>query len=106
MAIEVELLLNDHRSGYEGKPSSLLIKVMDAAENRWTARFNDGESIEDMKRRVAEFLDQLKTKPCDAVLIVTSQWIIQAAVTIIQNISNEEAWRLDVEQGEYLELQV
>jgi len=104
--IEIAPLLNDHRSGYEGKSAKLLMEALDKAENRWTARFNDGESIEDMKQRVAEFLDELKTKPYDVVLIVTSQWIIHAAVAIIQNISNEEAWKLEVEQGSCLELAI
>ncbi len=67
---------------------------------------SDGESIEDMKQRVAEFLAELKTKPYDTVLIVTSQWIIHAAVAIMKNISNEEAWKLEVQQGSYLELEV
>ena len=97
-------LLNDHRSGFEGKPYKSLMKALDGAEDRWTARFNGGESIEDMKKRVAKFLEELKAKPYSVVLVVTSQWVIQAAVTIIKNISNEEAWKLEVEQGDCLEL--
>jgi broad specificity phosphatase PhoE len=102
--VEIAPLLNDHRSGFEGKSFTLLMEALDASEDRWTARFNDGESIEDMKKRVAAFLDELKTKPYDTVLVVTSGWIVQAAAAIIQNISNEEAWKLDVKQGSYLEL--
>ena len=106
VTVEVEPLLNDHRSGYEGKSASLLIEAMDAAENRWTAQFNDGESIEDMKQRVAEFLNNLKAESHDAVLVVTSGWVIKVAIAIIQNISNEEAWKIDAEQGSYLEFEV
>jgi broad specificity phosphatase PhoE len=104
--IGIASLLNDHRSGFEGKSAELLLEAMDAAENRWTARFNDGESVEDMKERVAQFLAQLKDKPYNRVLIVTSGWIIHAAAAIIQNISNEEAWALDVVQGDYLEMDI
>jgi len=104
--INVTPLLNDHRSGNEGKSAKLLMEALNKAENRWTARLNDGESIEDMKKRVAKFLDELKPKPYDAVLIVTSQWIIHAAVAIIQHISNEEAWKLEVNQGSCLELEI
>jgi broad specificity phosphatase PhoE len=104
--MEVEPLLNDHRSGYEGRSAKLLIEAMDAAENRWTARFNDGESIEDMKRRVAEFLNSLKAEPYNAVLVVTSGWVIKVAIAIIQNISNEQAWTIDAEQGSYLEFEI
>ena len=105
-AIEIEPLLNDHRSGYEGKPADLLIAAMEAAENKWTARFNDGESIEDMKSRVADFLSKLQAKPYDTVLIVTSGWVIRMVVAVIQNISNEEAWKVDAEQGGYLEYDI
>jgi broad specificity phosphatase PhoE len=106
ISIEVASLLNDHHSGYEGRPAKLLMEALDNAENRWTARFNDGESIEDMEQRVAMFLDQLKTKPYNIVLAVTSQWIIHAAMAIVQNIPNEEAWRLEVKQGSCLELDI
>jgi broad specificity phosphatase PhoE len=101
--VTVDPLLNDHRSGYEGQPASLLIAAMEASENMWTARFNDGESIEDMKGRVAAFLEKLKTEPYDAVLVVTSGWVIRMAVALIEDLSNEEAWKVDAEQGNYLE---
>jgi len=104
--IEVAPLLNDHRSGFEGRSFLELMGALDASENKWTARFNEGESIEDIKKRVAEFLNDLKSKPYSTVLVVTSGWIVQAAAAIIQNISNEEAWKLDVKQGSYLELDI
>ena len=104
--IEVAPLLNDHQSGFEGKSAKLLMEALDSAPDRWTARFNGGESIDDMKQRIATFLNELKTKPYDTVLIVTSQWVIQAAVAIIKDIPNEEAWKLEAKQGEYLELEI
>ena len=104
--METTPLLNDHRSGYEGKNAQLLIDALDAAENRWTARFNGGESIEDMKLRVATFIDELRTKPYDAVLIVTSGWVIRVMVAVIENISNDEAWTREPAQGDYLEFKI
>jgi probable phosphoglycerate mutase len=106
VAMETAPLLNDHRSGYEGKSAELLMEALDASDNRWTARFNGGESIEDMKQRVATFIGELKTKPYDTVLIVTSGWVIRVMVAVIENISNEEAWAIEAEQGGYLELEV
>jgi broad specificity phosphatase PhoE len=104
--VEIAPLLNDHRSGFEGKPAKILMDAMNAAENRWTARFNGGESVEDMKGRVAQFLTDLKGKPYHSVLVVTSGWIINVAAAIIQNISNEEAWNLEIVQGDYLEMDI
>jgi broad specificity phosphatase PhoE len=107
VTIETDPLLNDHRSGaYEGKSADLLLQALDAAEDKWTARFNDGESIEDMKQRVAKFLTELRGKPYSSVLVVTSGWIIKVAIAIIQDIPNEEAWKIDAEQGDYLEFEV
>ncbi len=104
--IEADPLLNDYRSGYEGKPAAMLMDAIDAAEDKWTTRFNGGESIEDMKKRVADFLHALKAKPYDAVLIVTSGWVVRVAIAVIQNISNDEAWLIDAEQGSYLEFEL
>ena len=100
--IEVDPLLNDHRSGFEGKSAELLMQALDESSDRWTASFNDGESIEDMKQRVAMFIDKLKSEDYKSVLVVTSGWVVQAAVAILKNISNEEAWGLDVQQATYI----
>lgn len=104
--IETEALLNDHHSGFEGKPAHQLNDALDDAQNKWTVRFNGGESIEDMKNRVAAFLKKIRAEPCEAVLVVTSGWVIRVAVAIFQNISLEEAWTVDAEQGDYLEFTV
>ena len=104
--IEVDSLLNDHRSGYEGKSTKQLIKATDTAENKWTARFNGGESIEDVKQRVNTFLENLKKQPYETVLIVSHGWVIHTAVAIIKHISNEEAWKIDPRQGDFLEFEI
>lgn len=104
--METAPLLNDHRSGYEGKNAQLLMNALDAADDRWTVRFNGGESIEDMKQRVATFIDDLKTKPYNTVLIVTSGWVIRVMVAVIENISNKEAWNRESAQGDYLEFEL
>ena len=93
--------MNDHRSGFEGKHFEELDKALDAASNRWIARFNNGESIEDVKERLAGFIKDLRNKDYDSVLIVTSQWVIYAIVAIVENLTNEEAWSLEASQGSY-----
>ncbi len=104
--VEIAPLLNDHLSGFEGQPAKRLMDALDSSENRWTARFNEGESVEDMKLRVAQFLAELKEKPYDSVLVITSGWIIHAAAAIINDLSNEEAWRLEVVQGDYIKMEI
>jgi broad specificity phosphatase PhoE len=103
---EIAPLLNDHRSGFESKSAQLLMEALDASDDRWNARFNDGESIEDMKARAATFLAELRNKPYESVLIITSGWVIYVVLAIILNISNEEAWLTDIEQGSYIEVSI
>lgn len=106
LAVEIDARLNDHRSGFEGKHYQELGQALDAASNRWTARFNDGESIEDIKKRVTAFLADLRTKKYNTVLIVTSEWVVYAMVAVLKNLTNEEAWDLQVGQGSYMELEI
>src|SRR5437868_14596557 len=56
LEIEVDARLNDGRSGFEGKPFSEYARALDAADNRWTAHFNGGESVEDIRDLVADFM--------------------------------------------------
>jgi len=106
LKVTVDSRLNDGPTGFEGKPFQEYDAALAAAPNRWTAHFNDGESIEDIKKRVAGFMDELRVKPYDSVLIITSLWIIFAMMAHIKGLSNEEAWNLDVEQGTYLEIEI
>lgn len=106
LEIEVDTRLGDHRSGFEGKHFEELAKALDAARDRWTARFNGGESIEDIKVRVASFIDDLRVKGYDTVLIVTSQWVIRAVISVVDGISTEEAWNLGVEHASCTEIEL
>ncbi|MBL8122425.1 histidine phosphatase family protein [Candidatus Saccharibacteria bacterium] len=106
LKIEIDTRLGDHRSGFEGKHFKELMGALDAADNRWTARFNGGESIEDIKQRVASFINDLQANSYHAVLVITSQWVIRAIAAIVQDISNEEAWELEVSQGSCMELEI
>ncbi len=104
LEVVVEPLLNDHRSGFEGLPTSELLQALEHTPNRWTARLNNGESIEDMKARVAQFLDTLKTSNHEYVLIVSSEWVIRAALATLKGLSNEDAWTTTLDQGDFIEV--
>lgn len=106
LKLEVDPRLNDIRSEFEGKPFADYVTALEAASDKWTARFNGGESIEDIRQRAAEFIDELRAKSYDAVLIVTSEWIIRVILAHLRHLTNEEAWELTIMQGGYLELDV
>lgn len=101
--VQIDSRLNDIRTGFEGKPFKDFTEALDKADNRWTARINDGESVEDLKIRVANFIADLRTKNDAAVLIVTSLWVAQAMLAILDDITNDQAWQREVTQGSWLE---
>lgn len=102
--IYIDSRLNDNCTGFEGKRASEYYAAFkEVAEHRWTTRFNDGESIEDMNARVHSFIDELRTPQYEAVLVITSEIIVQAMYGVLHNLSNEEALALQVEQGSFIE---
>jgi len=104
--VVVDDRLNDNRTGFEGKPVDEFYAALSAATDKWTARFNDGESLTDTKLRVKSFIDELKTTGLDSVLIVTSMSIVQAFYGLVNNLSAQQAWDFQVHKGSCIELYI
>lgn len=102
--VTVEPRLNDIRFGYEGKHYREYQSALDSADDKWTVRFNGGESIKDLRERAQDFIDDLKTKDYKTVLIVTSGGVMQAIYGILNNQSIEEAWDYRPDKGSCVEL--
>jgi len=94
--IVIEPRLNDHTSGLEGLPYEAYDEYIEKASDRWSLRIKDGESIIDVKTRMQNFLDDLKTKDYDNVLLVTSMYNIRTVYLILKNISYDDAWKMEV----------
>jgi probable phosphoglycerate mutase len=97
----VDKRLNDNRSGYEGQNRRAFLKAFLKSKDRWNARFNDGESIADVRERVEDFIGDLSKQNHGAVLVITSQIIIECMYGIINNTSFARAAVFDVRQGNY-----
>lgn len=95
--VTVDARLNDNRSGYEGRSESEYLQALNHATDKWTVRFNDGESLADVKDRVADFINYLHTTDYHSILIVTSEVIMQAFYEIINDLSYQEAEELDLD---------
>jgi broad specificity phosphatase PhoE len=104
--IKVDPRLNDGRSGFEGKSFKEYDSALNNADNRWEAHFNGGESIEDIKARVTNFIRELQPKNYKQVLIVTSDWVMRVLFASVLHLSNEEVWTIEIKQGSYLELYI
>jgi broad specificity phosphatase PhoE len=71
LPIEANGLLNDIRSGFDGRPVRDYFAA--TAHDPLHARANGGESLLDHKARVARFIEWLKTQPQDCVLVVAHE---------------------------------
>lgn len=71
LSIEVNALLNDIRSGFDGRPVHDYFTA--TAHDPLHARANGGESLLDHKARVVRFIEWLKTQPQDCVLVVAHE---------------------------------
>ncbi|MDQ5943418.1 MAG: hypothetical protein QG675_186 [Patescibacteria group bacterium] len=104
--IVIDARLNDIRFGYEGKHYSEYHAALDRAGDKWTARFNGGESITDLRERTQDFLNDLKIQDHRSVLIVTSGGIIQAMYGILGNHAIEESWDFRPDKGSCVEFDI
>lgn len=104
--LQEDARLNDNRSGFESQSTALYYAALDAAPDRWTTRLNGGESLVDVRHRVSDFVDYLRTTGYYCVLVVTSQIIVQAFYGVVQKVGYEEASVLPVDNGQCIELEV
>lgn len=97
----VDARLNDNASGFEGRQTHEYLAAFHGSENGWHAKFNDGESLADARNRAKEFLDELKTKPYKAVLIVTHGYIIESIYGELHNLDHDDASLFKLSQGDF-----
>jgi broad specificity phosphatase PhoE len=84
--LKVDKRINELVSGLEGKTSKEWISLVG---DRYTGRVNDGESFQDIKKRVASFLDDLKGMNYKTVLVSTHQDVVSAVVGYFKKVSDE-----------------
>lgn len=97
----VDKRLNDNASGFEGGTVHEYLAAFNGSDNRWHARFNDGESLAEARNRASDFLNELKTKPHKAALVVTHGYIVESIYGILHNLGHEEASAYQLSQGEF-----
>ncbi len=102
--VKVDSRLNDNRTGYEDKHFREYYAALDQADDRWSVRFNNGESLEDVKARAASFIDEVRTQKYESVLIITSMVIVQAIYGLLNGLTNQQAWDFEVEKASFVEL--
>lgn len=89
--------INDRLSGMEDQSVNEWVKALELTGDWYNGKVNDGESFNDVKKRVFNFLDELKKKKqFSSVLIVTHMAIFRIIKMYFENLTNEEAWELSI----------
>jgi len=99
--VSIKSILNDHRSGFENQSYEEYDMLFEQSDNKYTARFNGGESLNDTRVRMKEFIKEMKTKDYESVLVVTSMTIVQAIYGVINDLTDEDTWNIAVDTGDY-----
>jgi broad specificity phosphatase PhoE len=82
--------LDDIETGFDGRLDADYQEAMRNSKDRWNARFNGGESFEDRRKLIFDFLDELKIKKYKKVLIVTHEHTLKVMRGYFYDLSNEE----------------
>jgi broad specificity phosphatase PhoE len=106
MEFTVDSRINDNNTGFEGKSVSEWQSALLNSKNKWTAKFNNGESLSDSYDRVVSFLEDLKKTSFNAVLVVTHGYIVQCVYKYCNNTTFEEADEHQLPQGTYEEYSI
>ena len=92
-------LINERKTGYEGKN---FFEVLPLIKKEILGE--GGEKIEELNERVLRFMKNLETEKYKSVLIVTHMAVLQIVKGLIENLSNEELRKLNVEHTEIIEI--
>ncbi len=102
----VDERINDNKTGYENKSVFEWQRALASSDNKWEAKFNNGESLTEAANRASEFIDDLRTKNYGSALVVTHGFITQAIFAKIENKTLEEANEFNLPQGTYTEFEI
>lgn len=97
--------INDNRSGFNGKHWIYVFFAYLFSRNRLSKHFADGESLLDSKKRVTEFLDELKKthKSSDKILVVGHANTGQIIKGYANNLSDTKTFTAAVKNAQIYE---
>jgi broad specificity phosphatase PhoE len=91
--------LNDLNMGFEGKAVDEYHAALHGVTDKWAAKFNDGESMNDLLERVDDYLEYLKTLTYPSVLIISHYTVLQLITARVNGADVKESLKVNIEQG-------
>lgn len=93
--------LNEMNYGFEGEEVEEYYKARKKAKALSEFRVRDCESFLDVKKRVYDFLQDLRKKEYARVLVVAHEAVVQAARALFNELNDEEAFTTPVKNAQY-----
>ncbi len=93
-------------SGIEGESTKKFWNIINRGNDKWKTKVAGKESFYDIEIRVRDFLDELKQKKYDRVLIITHEGIMVVMEKIIKNLSGEQALKLKFDNCQIIRYEI
>jgi len=108
VAIIQDTRIDDIHMGYEGEPVAKYHAALSAEPDIWAAKFNDGESMNELLLRIDDFIQDLYRQKATytTVLIVSHFTVLQLIIARIKNIDKQDALAIEVTQGGFTRLEL
>ena len=94
-------LINERKAGYDGKPFFEILPLL-----RKDILGEGGETIEEFKKRVCRFIENIKSKRYKSITIVSHEAVLQVVNGVINNLSNEELRKQHIEYTDIIEQEI
>lgn len=99
--IKIDKRLNEFRFGFEGENVKEYYEMRDKAENIIDFKIKGFESFLDVKKRVYDFLTDLRKEKHGRILIVAHEAIVQSARAICNELGDEDAMTTPIKNAQY-----
>jgi len=99
----IDSRINERKTGFDGKHVSEFVKNL---KDRFNTKPPKGESWQEEKERIRSFLDDLKTRKYGSVLIVTHGEPMMHMAGYFRKLTDEEMWKLEIDNCDIMEFEV
>ncbi len=100
--VRVDARLNDRRNGFEGRPVSDYLAAV--SNDPLHCRLEGGETYQELKSRVFEFLGELEKNCACRTLVVSHHEILQVAYGHFAGYSDEQMWQYWIGNAEFFNM--
>jgi len=91
VSMKVDKRLNEFNSGMEGESVEAYWKVRgEEIKDKFSYKLDGRESLGDVRKRVENFLEELKNENYENVLVVTHEAVVKAALRVAGEIPNNQ----------------